>query len=702
MAWYFAFFLVSGFCGILYELVWLRLAMAQFAVTTPFVSIVLSVFMGGLGLGSWAGGRYVGKRGLRLYALTELLIGVSAILVPLELSWGRVLVQNLAGTSSYYLVSGIWIALALTPWCACMGATYPFAMSAIRDGIPRESPRSFSFLYLANISGAVLGSLVPLALIETLGFKGAARVGMVLNLSLAVSAFTLASRRNSPVACAQSTPAQNPPKTPGGESRSLPWLLFATGLTSMGVELIWVRMFTPFLGTVVYAFAGILCTYLAGTYAGSQAYRRSTAHERPLDGAWLAFLGFSILLPVAACNTRWLIPPLLRVAIGVVPFSAAAGFLTPMILDKTSWGDPVRAGRGYAINIIGCVVGPLLSGFLLLPLAGERTALVIFALPWLLASLAFRPASAAGKLRAWPAWVAALAALPFFLAHSWETEYSPRKVRRDHTATVVAAGSTRTEKRLLINGVGITSLTPITKMMAHLTLAHLRRRPENALVICFGMGTTHRSALSWGIRSTAVELTPSVPPLVSFFHADGAELLKSSLARVVVDDGRSYLERTRERYDAIVIDPPPPVEAAASSLLYSREFYAAAKPRLRAGGILQQWLPGGDSAVEVAVAKALKESFPYTRVYRSIEGWGYHFLASAEPLPVLSPAELAARLPARAAADLVEWGPHATPELQFAALTEFSVDDLIRKNPGVAALEDDRPINEYYLLRSLR
>jgi hypothetical protein len=52
MSWFFAFFFVSGFCSILYELVWLRLAMAQFGVTTALVSIVLSVFMGGLGAGS--------------------------------------------------------------------------------------------------------------------------------------------------------------------------------------------------------------------------------------------------------------------------------------------------------------------------------------------------------------------------------------------------------------------------------------------------------------------------------------------------------------------------------------------------------------------------------------------------------------------------------------------------------------------------
>jgi spermidine synthase len=42
MAWLFVFFFISGFCSILYELIWLRLAMANYGVTTAMVSTVLS------------------------------------------------------------------------------------------------------------------------------------------------------------------------------------------------------------------------------------------------------------------------------------------------------------------------------------------------------------------------------------------------------------------------------------------------------------------------------------------------------------------------------------------------------------------------------------------------------------------------------------------------------------------------------------
>src|SRR3984957_11020586 len=192
--WYFGFFMVSGFCSILYELVWLRLAMAQFGVTTAMISIVLSTFMAGLGIGSWAAGHLLRKYArrltappLHLYAMAELFIGCSAVVVPLELWIGRLVLEHVGSSLSlsstgYYVAAGVWLACSLVPWCACMGATIPLGMFAIRSDKRLESRRSFSFLYLANVLGAVAGSLIPLLLIEVFGFTGPLRFGMVLNL----------------------------------------------------------------------------------------------------------------------------------------------------------------------------------------------------------------------------------------------------------------------------------------------------------------------------------------------------------------------------------------------------------------------------------------------------------------------------------------------------------------------------------------
>ncbi|GAA5265824.1 hypothetical protein ACOSOMT5_P2251 [Acidiphilium sp. MT5] len=51
-------FFASGFCSLLYQIIWTRLAFAAFGIITPVLSVVVSVFMLGLGIGSIWGGRW--------------------------------------------------------------------------------------------------------------------------------------------------------------------------------------------------------------------------------------------------------------------------------------------------------------------------------------------------------------------------------------------------------------------------------------------------------------------------------------------------------------------------------------------------------------------------------------------------------------------------------------------------------------------
>lgn len=733
--WFFLFFLISGFCSLVYEVVWLRLAMARFGVTTPMVSIVLSVFMAGLGIGSWAGGLFMRRFRnspaavpLRLYAAVEILIGVSGLAAPWMIeagynwlrSGGRDMVW---GSSSYYLVSGAWMLLALLPWCTCMGATFPFAMAAIRRVAPGASDRSFSYLYVANVLGAILGTLIPaFVLIELFGFHGTLEIAQAMNFSLGAGVILLSFRVGAPQATAAAASAPAPataPLAPTLSGRAMLWFLFATGLCSMAMEVVWVREFTVYLGNVVYAFAAILALYLEATFAGSRWYRRSSQNGNPQAGAWAwILLGVSALLPLLTADPHFIRGQgfgagALRVALGICPFSALVGYLTPMLVDRWSHGDPDRAGKAYAVNVVGSILGPLVAGFWILPWLGERRGLCAIALPLFFIGLAAarRPSDRPTKLLGLapkPLFAATLAAslLLGFGTRGYETLFRNRLELRDYTATTIATGEGM-GRSLLVNGTGMTSLTTITKVMAHLPLSYLEKPATSGLVICFGMGTSFRSMMSWGIHTTAVELVPSVPRAFGYFHKDAAELMKSPRARIVVDDGRRYLDRSRERFDVIVVDPPPPVGAPTSSLLYSREFYAVLKAHLRPGGIAQIWFPVGDATdtmdlvTQASVAKALRESFPYVRAYQSVEGWGIHFLARMEPFPVVENGDMPQKLPAAAAADLVEWNPNTTPRQLLADVLsrEETMDSLIAPAPSVPPIGDDRPINEYFLLR---
>jgi len=686
--------------------------MAQFGVTTALTSIVLSVFMAGLGAGSWIGGALVSRYKnrpnfptLRLYAFLELMIGVSALVVPTELIWGHRLLESMAdraaiASATYDTISGLCLAFTMVPWCACMGATIPVAMLAIRQRQQKNDSRSFSFLYLANVLGAVLGSFLPLLLIEPYGFHRTLRIGAILNATIAIMAVlvSFASRKTDPAL----TTAADTVYAPTESNKSILVLLFATGLATMGMELIWIRLFTPYVGPVVYSFGMILVAYLLATFIGSQIYRYwSRRHQQESRLTWisLALLG---MLPLLTSDIRIPLHLVARVFIGVMPFAGMIGFLTPMLVDRWSGGDPDRAGRAYAVNVVGCIVGPLICGFLLLPLIGERWSMLLLALPWFVMAVPTRRTQGLLPFRRSLAYGLLLLALAVVIGtKDFETQFPIRSVRRDSTATVIAQGKGM-GRRLLVNGMGMTKLTPITKMMAHLTLASLDHTPHSVLIICFGMGTTFRSALTWDVSTTAVELVPSVPKLFSFYHSDAREVRNSPLAHVVIDDGRRYLERSPARYDAIIIDPPPPIQTAGSSLLYSEDFYTVARQRLQPGGILQQWLPEADVPTQAAVARAIKNSFPYIRVFRGLEGWGWEFLASDRPIPLRSVAELTARMPARAVTDMMEWGPAPSPDQQMGLLLdhETTTDAIIALSPTTPALTDDRPINEYFLLRT--
>jgi spermidine synthase len=131
-----------------------------------------------------------------------------------------------------------------------------------------------------------------------------------------------------------------------------------------------------------------------------------------------------------------------------------------------------------------------------------------------------------------------------------------------------------------------------------------------------------------------VELVPGVTKAFPFFFENPTQRLSDPNGRIVVDDRFRHLLRADQRYDVILLDPEPPLEAAGTCLLYSVEFYQLTKQRVNPGAVLQTWLPSGSPTEVAAVLTSLQHVFPYVRAFRSLEGWGAHFLTSDLPLEV--------------------------------------------------------------------
>jgi spermidine synthase len=726
---FFLFFL-SGFSSLMYQVVWTRLAFASFGIITPVLSVVLSVFMLGLAVGSWAGGRWIvpltartGRSAVYFYAGAELVIGLGAFAVPRLFAAGEKILLAGGGMDSfgYLSLSALVLTAAILPWCVCMGATFPFMMAYIREQ-ERDQTRSFSFLYLANVLGAMSGTLLAAAVyIELLGFHHTLWLAAAGNFVIAFISVCLGLATATPaagsVAQAEAAAATSAPQGPGGTTdRRIKWILFSTGFIAMAMEVVWTRAFAPVLKTQVYSFAAIVFTYLGATFLGSWWYRRHgcAGQSKPWNVlipalALAAFLPVVLNTPkIVSANHLASMPDGRSVLVllgSIVPFCALLGYLTPGLIDKLAAGNPARAGRAYALNVLGCILGPLFAGYGLLPRFSERYALLLLTLPLLIFCFQLRGEFSRRLNRTLPvvlglalAW-SALGTVDF---EGTIIGYFRATIRRDYTATVISYAQ-GWPRYLLVNGIGMTKLTPVTKFMAHLPLAYHQGPPASALVICFGMGTSFRSAMSWNLDTTAVELVPSVTRAFGFYHADAARFVNATNGHIITDDGRRFLKRTARKFDVIVVDPPPPVEAAGSSLLYSREFYELAKQHLNPGGILQMWFPGDpDSDACQAAMRSLRESFPYLRCFPSIEGWGVHMLGSMDSIPTLDASALAARMPESARQDLLEWESikNAPAYLNLVLSHEYSVPDCLNSDASIQ-ITDDAPYNEYYLLRRL-
>jgi spermidine synthase len=721
----FLLFFLSGLSGLVYQVVWVRLAFASFGIITPVLSMVVSVFMLGLSLGAWAGGRSIkflvrktGLSALWFYAGTELVIGIGAFAAPASftISQRMLLVAGEADSSRYLLFSALALAFSILPWCIFMGATFPLMMAFVREQ-DHQNAESFSFLYVANVLGAMAGTLLSaFVLVELLGLRHTLWVAAAGNFSVAIVAGLLAFNRG-----------QLPSRNETGVSkigqpvlgkdrldRFALALLFLTGFAALGMEVMWARAFTPVLKTQVYSFALVVFAYLAATFVGSFIYRWDLGKSSVRSVAvLLSIVSVAVFVPIVSNDLRIFLSSSYAVEwwsrvvvlLSICPFCAALGYLTPKLIDSYALGEPSQAGRAYAVNVLGCILGPLFASYLLLPWAGERIGLVILGAPFVLLFIVITK-----SLPKWYRCVSGAIATTLLIwsllfsvdfARFVSRNFQNTEIRRDYAASVVSSGS-GFEKRLFVNGVGMTSLVPATKFMAHLPLVLHDGKPNSVLIICFGMGTTYRSALSWNVKTTAVELVPSVKKAFGFYHSDATQILTNPNGRIIIDDGRRYLNRTREKFDVIIIDPPPPVEAAGSSLLYSEEFYTLAKGHLNQNGIVATWVPADappDS--RAAILRSLVNSFSFVRCFVSVDNMGVHVLSSQQPIANISAREIASRMPAAAAIDLLEWERSETlvDYIQQVLGNEMPLQWALNPQAQVR-ITDDRPYNEYFLLRT--
>jgi spermidine synthase len=167
--------------------------------------------------------------------------------------------------------------------------------------------------------------------------------------------------------------------------------------------------------------------------------------------------------------------------------------------------------------------------------------------------------------------------------------------------------------------------------MAHLPVM-LADKPKEMLVICFGMGTTARSACIYDdLNITCVELVPEVFKCFRYYYGDAQRVVNRPNIRFIGNDGRNFLLLSPDKYDVIIVDPSPPVYNAGTVNLYTREFFTLCKDHLTPGGVMCLWFLGSSRQDNEYICKTFYSVFQNMTLWGGPHGWGFYLLGTSAP-----------------------------------------------------------------------
>ena len=743
------FFLVSGACGLLYQVVWTRQLVLLFGTTAHAVSAVLSTFFLGLALGSILGGHLADRfrYPLRLYGVMELLIAGCALLFLVLAGWGESAVIAVLRVCPAWRGVGIALrsvmalVLLLAP-VTLMGATLPL-LARYTTSDTRTRGLRIGALYTVNTVGAVLGCMLTgFVLIAALGYARTTVAGACANGAVGVLALALSRWRETPQPAAPprgSEPAIDD-AAPATAARVDPYVLAAfalSGFSALALEVIWTRLLVMVFNGTTYAFttmlAAILCGIAAGSAVASVVVDRS---RRPISlfGGVEVLIGLSCLLTLGLFAT---LPERLQAENAFFDWAKlvrAKFFLSfsilflPTFLFGTTFPIVVRAatssrlrigrdvGRLYSANTFGGVLGALAGGYVLLPMLGTQASITVLGI--LLVLIGVLLLLRCPTTRA-PAKTAALATVAVLLGlalrrvpedvsrvvNAWYLMDGEVMIyhREGVEGTVVVSEPRATgrspagsDRQIWINGMQATSSyergVKMNRFQGILPLLFVEE-PRTALFMCFGSGVTAGALGLYDFeRIDAVEISPDVLEAAPFFAAENFDVLHNEKFNFIVDDGRNFLLLTDRRYDVITFEPMPLVLAGVSTF-YTAEYYRLCLEHLTPEGIVSQWFPL--HSLEPRLMRSLVRTF--TAVFPEYSAWFINadlFLVGGKRRQAIPYERAVARLTSPAIAGALR-KVGFDDAVEFLSCFFMGKDAIDRFCAGGAIMTDDRPWAEF-------
>lgn len=670
-------FALSGFAGLIYESLWSRYLKLLLGHSSYGQILTLVIYMGGLGIGSFIGGRWASKlrQPMLLYAGAEGAIGLGALLYHgLFVLVQQGLYQALATMKLTGLGATALKTLAATlltmPWAIALGITFPALAIGLIQLSGDQGKQTLPGLYFSNSLGAAIGVLsASYWLVPNFGTPGTLILAGLINLGLGGVFYLLG--RTETQAPAPSQAAEPAPNFALGRLTGL--LLgvsMLTGLSSFLYEISWIRLLSLIIDSSTHSFDLMVAAFILGLAFGGLFARRLHKHLRqPL----VVLAAVHLLMGLAAALSLILYQSLfdlvnqahlvLMSTVEAYPFFTMfkyslclllmfpASFLAGTTLPLITWtlvssqGETSQVGKVYGWNTLGAILGAALGGLLLMPWLQLKGTLLSGALidVGLGLGLYALVKPSLPKLGLAIAVSAGLLVPPFLLKLNPFTLASGRfrfyqkpgapaaddsiQIKDGRTATIsfqrqgnryVIATNGKPDASLNFSPQSGQSNDELTQLALGMYPINLMQKPYRAAMIGFGSGMSAQILLGDPFlqQLDIIEIEPVMTELARGFLPFNRRAYESPKARLIYDDAKAYFFARQQQYDVIVSEPSNPWVSGVSSL-FSAEFYSDMRRFIKPEGVLVQWMHSYEFNDELllSILKALQGSFAQVAVY---------------------------------------------------------------------------------------
>lgn len=638
----FLIFFFSGFAALIYQVIWQRWLVFYTGISSISISLIVSAFMAGLGLGYLIGGQIADKVGknkpVLFFILAETGIGIFALLSKSIIYDWLYQSNTLQASSTLQIYSVLFLVLLFPTFL--MGLSLPLLSRAFQLKNTENQANYISFLYFTNTLGAASGAFITaFILIRGVGFENAVRIGAFLNFLCAGAAGYIFLRKQKEEN--SETITANKSNSEGGFSWNknfLYWVIQYTlsGFMAICFEVIWFRMLETMMKSVALTFSIILAIYLAtmafGTYVGVKYAKKFKGNRLRLflNAQYILYLytiasiaillfvvkdvsAFSFLLdyfksyevsfaPKISAFTLLIIPVFLM---AVPTFLMGFSFTISQLLIQDKFEEVGRkVGWLQFMNIVGSTTGAwfaTLVGFNHLGTANTIKIIGLLGLIYVFVLYRNRLANALRLGIMGIVLVGFIGILPnnlnFWMTLSGMKDESKFILKEDETAlsTIKITGD---EAFVFINGLG-QSMFPYHKDDTHIILgaipALLHPNPQDIAIIGLGSASTVYNA--GGRPETnkidCFEVIINQPDAILEYvgrSKDSAayRIMNDKRVNMILQDGRYVLHRDEKKYDIIEADALRP-KSSFSGNLYSVEYFELMKSRLKKGGFAITW-----------------------------------------------------------------------------------------------------------------